>query len=99
MDMQATGPGLTINVYSVRNFLFLVAVVLMNYTMSRPSPVDIAFLGALFASFLLNQRLSLNFFVYFFIISVWTLGFWVSSVNLMDAERVWLELLAKTFAV
>lgn len=97
--MQATAPGFTINVYTVRNFLFLTAVVLMNYTMSRPSPVDIAFIGALFATFLLNQRLSLNFFVYFFVIATWTLSFWISSVNLIDIEKVMFELIAKTFAV
>jgi O-antigen ligase len=99
MDMQATARGITINAYSFRNFLFLVAIVLMNYTMSRPSPVDIVFLCALFASFLLNQRLTLNFFVYFFVISIWTLSFWVSSVNLIDRDLVMHELMAKTFAV
>lgn len=96
-DMRA--PGVTINVYSVRNFLFLCAIVLMNYTMSRPSPVDVVFLCALAASFMLNQRLSLNFFVYFFIISTWALSFWIASVNLMDTERVMFELIAKSFAV
>jgi hypothetical protein len=48
---------------------------------------------------IINQRLSLNFFVYFFVIITWTVSFWVASVNLIDIERVMFELIAKTFAV
>jgi hypothetical protein len=102
MPTDAIRPGappLIFNVFAFRNFLFLTAVVLMNYTMLRPSPVDIVFMSALFASFLINQRITLNFFVYFFVIAVWVLSVWISTVSLIDSPTVWHELIAKTFAV
>ena len=85
--LEQGAPPLFFNVFALRNFLFLTAIVLMNYTLSRPSPVDFVFLAALFASFLLNQRITLNFFVYFFVIAVWTLSVWISTVSLMDDPR------------
>lgn len=97
--MQAAAPPLLVNLHAVRNFLFLAAVLLMNYTMVRPSPVDIAFLGALAASALINQRVTGNFFVYFFVIGAWTLSFYVASISFVADEYVYFELIAKTFVV
>jgi hypothetical protein len=97
--LHAGASGLRINPFAIRNFLFLTAIILMNYTMSRPSPVDVTLMAALLASVMVNQRISLNFFVYFFVITTWTMSFWIASINLIDGELVAFELIAKTFAV
>lgn len=103
-----------VDLFRVRNFLFLTAIVLMNYTLTRPSPVDIVFLSVLaFAPFLPRQKVTGNFLVLFFLLLAWTTSFYASSINLLADSSgpatkivttsvkvaVGSELLKKTFVV
>lgn len=84
---------------SVRNFFFLLAVVLLNYTLMRPSPVDISFTLALVASILCNQRFTSATLVFLTLIFVWTFGLYSSSMPYAGDEEVALQLFKITYAI
>ncbi len=83
----------------VRNFLFFSAVILMNYTLSRPSPVDIVFLISLYVAVIAGTRIHLNFIIYAVLMVVWMFSVYFSSIDLIHDSTVRFELLAKTFVV
>jgi hypothetical protein len=83
----------------VRNFLFLLAVILLNYTLMRPSPVDIAFTLALVASALCNQRLTGSTLVFLTLVFVWTFGLYSSSMPYAGDQEVALQLFKITYAI
>ena len=41
--MQISLSGLRFAVFSTRNFVFLIAILAMNFTLFRPSPVDLLY--------------------------------------------------------
>ena len=43
-DMSVSVVGLKFAVFKTRNLVFLVAVLAMNYTIMRPSPVDLLYI-------------------------------------------------------
>lgn len=84
---------------SARNFFFLLAVVLLNYTLLRPSPVDICFTLALLASIFCNQKLTPSSLVFMTLVLVWTFGLYSSSMPYADDEEVTLQLFKITYAI
>lgn len=96
--------GLRFAVLSTRNMVFLLAVLAMNYTLSRPSPVDMLYIGAflltlfhltLFPKFEVTRRT----LILSLLLGSWAVFFMVPSVPHLGEEFVAFELLAKTFAI
>lgn len=96
--------GLRFAVLSTRNMVFLLAVLAMNYTLSRPSPVDMLYIGAflltlfhltLFPKFEVTRRA----LILSLLLGSWAVFFMVPSVPHLGEEFVAFELLAKTFAI
>lgn len=83
----------------VRNFLFLLAVILLNYTLMRPSPVDVSFTLALLASVLCNQRFTPAMLVFLTLVLVWTFGLYSSSMPFAGDEEVAMQLFKITYAI
>lgn len=84
---------------SVRNFFFLLAVILLNYTLMRPSPVDISFTLALLISVFCNQRFTSSTLIFLTLVLVWTFGLYWSSMPYAGDEEVALQLFKITYAI
>ncbi len=84
---------------ATRNLFFLLAVVLLNYTLLRPSPVDICFTLALLASVFCKQRFTPSSLVFMTLVLVWTFGLYSSSMPYADDEEVTLQLFKITYAI
>lgn len=100
----ATLAGLRFAVFSTRNLVFLLAVLAMNYTLMRPSPVDLLFIAS-FLLTLFHMSVSLRFTVtpraviLSLLLGAWALAFVVASLPHLGEPFVAFELLAKTFAI
>ncbi|WP_164879706.1 O-antigen ligase family protein [Afifella aestuarii] len=84
---------------SVRNFVFFLAVLAMNYTLSRPSPVDFLFMLSLALSIMVLQKVRLTFFIFFTLLLLWTLSFLYASAPFFSDPDVRQEAFKKTFVV
>lgn len=104
---QASGisfAGLRFAVFSTRNFIFLVAVLAMNYTLMRPSPVDLLYITSflitlvyltLFPKVAVTRRvMALSL-----LLGGWALSYFVASMGHLGEDQVGFELLAKTFSI
>jgi hypothetical protein len=83
----------------LRTIVFLLAVVAINYTWSRPSPVDFLFFAALLLTLFSQQRLRLQNLILFGILMTWLAAVFISSISLTDNPDVRFELLALTSVV
>ena len=83
----------------LRNFFLLSAVLAINYTMSRPSPVDFLFLFTLMLCFLPNQKITINGVIFFVLLLGWIFSVYVSSISLSDDPNVVFTLIALTHVV
>ena len=83
----------------LRNAVFLLGVVAINYTWSRPSPVDGIFLCALLLTLVSEQRLNLRNLIMFLLIGTWLFSVFVSSVSLIDNPLVVFQFIALTSVV
>lgn len=97
-------PGLRFAVFSTRNFVFLLAVLAMNFTLMRPSPVDLLYIG----SFLITlvhltlfpqQEVTRRTLTFSLILGAWAVSYMLASLPHLSEEFVTFELLAKTFAI
>jgi hypothetical protein len=79
---------LKIDIAAIRTVVLCAAVLLMNYTLLRPSPVDIAFVVALGLCVFVNQRVSVNFFVFLMVVAAWYAGVFASSISLLGGAAV-----------
>lgn len=96
--------GLRFAVMATRNLVFMLAVLAMNFTLLRPSPVDMLFIGSflitLFHLLLFRKqevtrrsmRLSL-------LLGAWATSYLIASLPHISENLVGFELLAKTFAI
>ena len=86
-----------------RNFVFFMGVIAMNYTIMRPSPVDLIFVTSLGISLFVKQAVRTNFVVLTLILLAWGLSFFTASVphlyEVWRGDSVPFELLAKTFVL
>lgn len=91
-------------VFSTRNLVFLTGVLAMNYTLMRPSPVDmlyiLSFLLTLFQLTLPNkQDVTRRAVTLALLVGAWALSFIVASLPHISEKNVTFELLAKSFAI
>ena len=91
-------------VFSTRNLVFLIAILAMNFTLMRPSPVDLLFIGSflitmfhlmLFRTKLVSRR---SIFL-ILLVGAWAVSYFVASAPHIGEDFVAFELLAKTFAI
>ena len=103
-DTSVSVAGLQFAVFKTRNLVFLLAVLAMNYTISRPSPVDLLYI----ASFLITlfhivvsakQQVTRRAVLLTLLIGLWAVSFIVASLPHINEENVVFELTAKTFAI
>ena len=83
----------------LRTFVFLLAVVAINYTWSRPSPVDIIFFLALLLTPFCKQTLNLRSVMLIGLVMTWLFSIYVSSVSLLDKPLVAFQFVALTSVV
>ena len=83
----------------LRTFVFLLAVVAINYTWSRPSPVDIIFFLALLLTPFCKQTLNLRSIMLIGLVMTWLFSIYVSSVSLLDKPLVAFQFVALTSVV
>ena len=83
----------------LRTTMFLLAVVALNYTWSRPSPVDFLFFAALLLTIFSRQRINLQNLVLFCLVLAWLLSLYISSISLIDKPNVGFEIIVLTSVV
>lgn len=103
-SMTVSIAGLGFALMTTRNFLYLTAVVAMNYTLMRPSPVDLLFiLSFLFTLAWLavspQKLVSKRAVLLTLLLGAWAVGYTLSSLPHLREPNVIFELIAKTFAI
>ena len=83
----------------LRTAVFLLGVVAINYTWSRPSPVDGIFLIALLLTLFSEQRVNMRNLVLFFLVGTWLFSVFVSSISLIDNPLVVFQFIALTSVI
>ena len=81
------------------NTCYLLAVIAINFTLFRPSPVDVLFVLALVMSLLAGQTITRNVFIFVSLILTWILSLYVSSLSLVANPEVGYYLVKISFAV
>jgi hypothetical protein len=76
--------------------VFLLAVIAINYTWSRPSPVDVLFFLALLMTVFSSQSINKRTFFFICLLLVWLSSVYVSSMSLTGDPRVVFEIFALT---
>jgi len=94
-----TGGGFFAAGARLRNAVFLLGVVAINYTWSRPSPVDGIFFCALLLTLFSEQRLNIRNLILFFLVGTWLFSVFISSVSLIDNPLVVFQFFALTSVV
>ena len=103
-DRSVSLTSLRFTLFSTRNFVFLLAVLAMNYTISRPSPVDMLYI----ASFLITlfyiavspqHQITRRAVFVALLVGTWAVSYIVSSLPHLSEPDVIFELTAKTFAI
>ncbi|SEQ56862.1 O-antigen ligase [Devosia sp. YR412] len=96
--------GLRFAVFSTRNMIFWVAVLAMNFTLMRPSPVDLLYILTflitmvyltLFPRFEVTRRAMLVTLL----LGGWAVSYFLASLPHIGETPTQFELLAKTFAI
>lgn len=83
----------------LRTAVFLLAVVAINYTWSRPSPVDVLFFAALLLTVFSRQTLNIKNFMFICIVLTWLASVYISSISLTADPKVVFEMIALTSVV
>jgi hypothetical protein len=104
LPQGVTLSSLRLAVFTMRNAVFFIAVLAMNYTLMRPSPVDLlfilSFLMTLFHLTLFRQQLvSKRAMFLTLILGCWGVSYIVPSLPFLGEPFVIFELIAKTFAI
>lgn len=97
--MRVALPQVELAVFKTRNFIFFAAVIAMNYTLMRPSPVDLIFIMSLLISLFVKQEMTGKFVALLLLLTAWALGYFLASIPFLDEQDVPFELLAKTFSI
>lgn len=103
-DAGVSLASLRFAVFSTRNLVFLLAVLAMNYTLSRPSPVDLLYitsflLTVLYLTLLAKVEVTRRFVFLALLLGAWAVSYVIASLPHLAEEFVGFELLAKTFAI
>ena len=96
--------GLRVAAFTTRNFVFLLAVLAMNYTLMRPSPVDLLYILSLLITLfhmtlLSRQEVTRRAMTFALLLGAWAVSYIVASLPHLREPFVGFELLAKTFAI
>ena len=83
----------------LRTLVFLLAVVAINYTWSRPSPVDGIFFCALLLTAFSRQTLNIRNILMFGLVLTWLASVFISSISLSDNPKVVFQFIALTSVV
>jgi hypothetical protein len=83
----------------VRTFVFLLAVLLVNYTLFRPSPVDIAFATAFALTVFCRQQITPTAFAFFVLIFTWHISMMSASLRFADDEEVVYQMAKISYAI
>ena len=78
--MNVSVASIESGLFRTRNFIFLAAVIAMNYTLIRPSPVDLLFVLAMVVSLAVKQEMTRKFLVLTMILTVWAGSFVLASI-------------------
>ena len=81
-----------------RDFFFLLAIVLLNYTLFRPSPVDVSFTVALILALVARQRITAGAFFFITLIVAWLCSLVFASFPYADDEDVMYQIWKISFA-
>ena len=82
-----------------RNFMFFVGILAMNFTLTRPSPVDVIFTATLFISFFVKQPMTRKFVVFALLLAAWGFSFFYPTIPFLHETGVPFELLAQAFGL
>ena len=104
LDRSISLTSLRFTVFKTRNFLFLAAVIAMNYTISRPSPVDLLYITSFLFTVLhltvaKKPEVARRAVFLALLIGTWAASFILASLPHLSEEGVIFELTAKSFAV
>ncbi|WP_108461651.1 O-antigen ligase family protein [Devosia naphthalenivorans] len=96
--------GLRFAVFSTRNLIFLIAVLAMNFTLMRPSPVDLLYITSflvtlVYMSLFTRMEVTRRVLALTLMLAAWALSFFLASLPHLRQELVTFELLAKSFAI
>lgn len=102
--MQISLSGLRFAVFSTRNFVFLIAILAMNFTLFRPSPVDLLYVLAFLITLVhiaLQERIEVSrrALVLSLLAAAWLGSSVIASLPHLREEGVIFELVSKTFAI
>lgn len=97
-----TYSGVKFTTYATRNALFLMAVIALNYTLSRPSPVDLIFFSVLLLSIVYvtlfeNVAVTARAIMLVLLVSAWAVFFIIPSLPFLHEPFVPFQLIVKTF--
>lgn len=81
------------------NWVYLLAVLAINFTLTRPSPVDILFVTAIALTFCAAQVITRNVLILSVLLMAWIGSLYVSSLALTDNPEVTYYIVKITFAV
>jgi hypothetical protein len=83
----------------IRTFVFLLAILLVNYTLFRPSPVDIAFATAFALTVFCRQQITPTAFAFFVLIFIWHISMMSASLRFADDEEVVYQMAKISYAI
>jgi hypothetical protein len=103
-DISLSLTGLRIAVFSTRNMVFLLAVLAMNFTLMRPSPVDLLYITSLlitlfYLTLCQKPEVTRRAVYLILLLGAWALSYFIASLPHLRQENVLFELMAKTFAI
>lgn len=81
------------------NWVYLFAVLAINFTLTRPSPVDILFVTTIALTFCAAQVVTKNILILSALLLAWLGSLYVSSMSLTDNPEVTYYMVKITFAV
>ncbi len=106
---ETSGAGVSLSnlryaVFTTRNFIFLTAVLAMNYTLMRPSPVDMLYIlsflvTGLYMTVTQKQTVTRRVLTLALMLGSWAVSYILASLPHIAEQNVTFELLAKTFAI
>lgn len=96
--------GVRFAVFTTRNLVFLIAVLAMNYTLMRPSPVDLLYITSLLITLfhltlLQMQTVTRRVIILTLLLAAWAVSYLLASLPYLGEPFVIFELIAKSFAI
>lgn len=112
-DISLSVDSLRFTVLTTRNFVFMIAVIAMNYTISRPSPVDLLYITSFLFTVLYiavseKRQVTRRAVFLTLLVGTWAVSYTIASLPHFGEEvgnlnglrdSVNFELIAKTFAI